>query len=114
MHVLCMQYLKVLNHGLTRLRMHAGVRLLKQLVERVIRKVRPQVVMVEVDARRIGLLPPGEASEVMRYRCGEDARGISWSHKTRECWSRRISLQLFARENVNIPSTSTIPSGIPA
>lgn len=36
----------------------------KQMVERVIRRVQPQVVMVEVDAHRLGLLPPGEASEV--------------------------------------------------
>lgn len=41
----------------------------KQLVERVIRKVHPQVVMVEVDAYRIRLLPPGEALKVpIQYR----------------------------------------------
>lgn len=36
----------------------------EQLVEEVIEGVRPEVVMVELDAERICLLPPGEAMEV--------------------------------------------------
>lgn len=40
----------------------------EQLVERVIGTVNPQVVMVELDAQRVGLLPKGEAHKV----------GVSW------------------------------------
>lgn len=35
-----------------------------QLVEKIIRKSKPKVVMVEVDAYRIKILPPGEATKV--------------------------------------------------
>lgn len=36
----------------------------EQLVEEVIGGIKPEVVMVELDADRICLLPPGEAMEV--------------------------------------------------
>lgn len=50
----------------------------KQLVEGVIREVKPQVVMVELDTYRSRLLPPGEA-----YKVSVVCQGLLWKPPAR-------------------------------
>lgn len=57
--------------------MHAGT-WFEQLVKKVVRRVKPNVVMVEIDPYRIKMLPPGEATKVGVVVCTgyECLRGV--------------------------------------